>query len=263
VSVKVSSWVWHDKRTQGINGNELVVLLALADVANDSGMCMYFDAPEDGTQAKLAKKTRVHRATLIRAVEKLVEKGLLEVIQGRQHAPNGYRIMLSQKSQSATPADSQMSHPVTQMSQIDDSDVANGDVTPSINVLNVRDVSSSDAFGDDVKRLCNLLGELVEANGHKVGTIGKQWWAACDRLVRLDGYTPAQIEIIMRWSTSDEFWSANIRSMPKLREKFSTLRAQRNRELERKKPTKTSRAAAVIDMGRRLEEAANQKRVTG
>jgi len=93
--------------------------------------------------------------------------------------------------------------------------------------------SSSDAVGadaaeysDEVKRLCGLLAELVRANGHKVGAVGVTWWQACERLFRIDGYTAEQIEWLMRWATSDEFWAANIRSMPKFREKFSTLKAQ-------------------------------------
>jgi hypothetical protein len=96
-----------------------------------------------------------------------------------------------------------------------------------------REDSSSDAdasdggpYTEDVKRLCDTLAELVRANGHKVGKVGKTWHEACDRLMRLDGYTPEQVEWIARWATSDEFWAANIRSMPTLREKFSVLKAR-------------------------------------
>ena len=37
--------------------------------------------------------------------------------------------------------------------------------------------------------LCDLLAELIRANGNKVGTVGITWWSAADRLMRLDGYT--------------------------------------------------------------------------
>jgi hypothetical protein len=101
--------------------------------------------------------------------------------------------------------------------------------TEQSNSTSSSDASGADGgevFSADVRRLCELLGELVRANGHPVGVIGKQWWQACERLLRLDGYTPEQIEWMIRWATADEFWSANIRSMSKLREKFSTLKAR-------------------------------------
>jgi hypothetical protein len=91
------------------------------------------------------------------------------------------------------------------------------------------DADASDdgpAFSDDVIRLCDLLAELVRGNGHKVTKVGLSWHQACERLFRIDGYTPEQVEWIIRWATADEFWAANIRSMPTLRDKFSTLKAR-------------------------------------
>ncbi|PPI08218.1 hypothetical protein [Rathayibacter sp. AY1B8] len=95
------------------------------------------------------------------------------------------------------------------------------------------DASDGGAFSSDVLHLSDLLATLVRANGHKVGTVGKSWWQSCDRLIRLDGYTPIQIENLMRWATADEFWSANIRSMAKFREQYSTLRAKANAQYNR------------------------------
>ncbi len=42
MSVKVSSWVWHDVRAAQVKGNEMLALLALADVADDDGRCRFF-----------------------------------------------------------------------------------------------------------------------------------------------------------------------------------------------------------------------------
>lgn len=82
------------------------------------------------------------------------------------------------------------------------------------------------SFSDDVKRLCDVLADRVRANGHKVNTVGVTWWQACERLMRIDGYDARQIEWLIEWTMRDEFWIANIRSMTKFREKFSTLVAQ-------------------------------------
>lgn len=108
---------------------------------------------------------------------------------------------------------------------------------PTLLSTSPSDADASDAgkYSDEVKELCELLAAAVRANGHKVNVVGAKWWAACERLMRLDGYSAEQIAIIIRWSTADEFWSANIRSMPTLREKFSQLKARRNQQLEKQK----------------------------
>lgn len=118
--------------------------------------------------------------------------------------------------------------------------------------------SSSDAdapdagevFSDDVHRLCDLLADLVRANGHNVGAVGVVWWRACDRLMRLDGFTAEQVEWVMRWATSDEFWQANIRSMPKLREKFTELKsralADHRKKATGQRPSRVQQNAEVV-----------------
>ena len=91
--------------------------------------------------------------------------------------------------------------------------------------------SDLDATGIDdnprpeVLDLCEHLAESARANGHRV-KIGKLWYRECRLLIDVDGYTPEQIRKAIDWATADPFWSANIQSMRKLREKYSTLRAQ-------------------------------------
>ncbi len=97
-----------------------------------------------------------------------------------------------------------------------------------------------------------IAGRCSPRERHKVGIVGQTWHAACDRLIRLDGYTPQQVEWMIGWATSDEFWAANIRSMPTLREKFSTLVAQAKRKAG-KAQAPAERAASVIELGRRLQ----------
>lgn len=120
--------------------------------------------------------------------------------------------------------------------------------------------AGEDEFTDEVKELCSSLAEMVRANGHTVGTVGVTWWRACERLIRIDGYTAEQIEWVARWATSNEFWSANIRSMSKLREKFSELKARALSEKQRQgrpapssRPSPTDRIAAILAIGEQGE----------
>lgn len=111
----------------------------------------------------------------------------------------------------------------------------------------------------DVVRLCDLLAELIRNNGNRVGTVGKRWHDACDRLIRIDGHSPDEIEDVIRWSQQDEFWIPNILSMPKLREKFDTLRGQMRSQ--RKKPQQPfdlyNATAGVVPAWQRPVEATN------
>lgn len=90
------TWVWeHSEAT----GNDRLVLLALADCADDSGANAY---PSLET---LATKARVSRRTAIRCVANLTEDGSIEVIRhggrkGRGGTSNGYRVLMDAPSSS-------------------------------------------------------------------------------------------------------------------------------------------------------------------
>lgn len=94
MSVKVSSWVWHDVATGELAGNELVLLLSLADVADDNGRCRFLADETDLTYAALARKARVSRSTVIRMVAKLREQGLVEHVPGVKGRPNEFRVVV-------------------------------------------------------------------------------------------------------------------------------------------------------------------------
>lgn len=76
----------------------------------------------------------------------------------------------------------------------------------------------------DIDRLCSLLADLIEANGCKRPPVTDGWRWDCDKLMRLDGRSPDEIEAIIRWSQGDHFWRQNIMSMASLRKQFDRLR---------------------------------------
>ncbi len=77
--------------------------------------------------------------------------------------------------------------------------------------------------------LCQLLGDLIEANGSQRPE-GKRWAEDAERMLRLDGRDAAEAEVLIRWTQASDFWRANILSMSKFRQKYDTLRLQRQRE---------------------------------
>lgn len=101
----------------------------------------------------------------------------------------------------------------------------------------VKESMSNAASGEDagkqyepeVHELCNYLADWIARNGNKRPTVGQAWLQACDRLIRLDDIRPDQIRTAIDWSQRDEFWRANILSMPKLREKYPQLRLSAQR----------------------------------
>lgn len=81
----------------------------------------------------------------------------------------------------------------------------------------------------DVEKACTLLADLIEANGSKRPTITQHWRDSARRMIDLDGVALEDVLGAIRWSQNNEFWRANILSMPKLRQKYDQLRLQANR----------------------------------
>lgn len=79
---------------------------------------------------------------------------------------------------------------------------------------------------EEIIHLCTVMADCVEGNGAKRPTITKAATEATRKLLDVDGYTPHQVEWMIRWATSHEFWRSNILSMSKLRDKFDQLKLQ-------------------------------------
>lgn len=82
----------------------------------------------------------------------------------------------------------------------------------------------------DVERICTHLADRIEANGAKRPDIGKTWHDAARLLMDRDGRSEQDIHAAIDWCQTHEFWRGNVLSMPKLREKYDTLRLQAQRK---------------------------------
>lgn len=230
------------------------------------------------SQATLAREARCSRRKVIEVVQHLADRGVLQIVKRRRKGSgnggggsltNGYILTphgpLAEDDEFVSPEESARGahsvvkrvHPTTEESAQESKPYLSIEEEP---VEEEKSDLASEALppmaSPDVVRLCELLAEKVRANGHKVGAVGVTWWAACDRLMRLDHYTPQQIEWMIHWSTSDEFWAANIQSMPTLRAKFSKMVLDAKRAAKQQQQASPgARASNVVEMGRRLAAA--------
>lgn len=89
MSIKLMSKVWEEAE---VSGSELLVLLALADYANDDGTSIY------PSMQSIAKKSRLSIVQARRTIHKLIAKGIVELVEmggwdGKRNRSNEYRIV--------------------------------------------------------------------------------------------------------------------------------------------------------------------------
>lgn len=92
---------------------------------------------------------------------------------------------------------------------------------------------SGEPIREDVEHLCRLLVDLMAENGSRKRYVTKTWRTEARLLLDRDRVDPVLAERVLRWSQKSTFWRPNIQSMPKFREKFDTLRLQRQEEHEK------------------------------
>lgn len=97
----------------------------------------------------------------------------------------------------------------------------------------------SPVLSPDAVSLCFLLKEKILTNdlGARVPDAGdfvhgKGWGRDARLLLEKDGRTTAEAASLITWATSHTFWKSNILSMGKFREKYTTLKLQREGEKE-------------------------------
>lgn len=129
---------------------------------------------------------------------------------------------------------------------------------------NASETKPAPEFSDDVKALAEHLRDWIVSNGNRKPNITKTWLQAIDRLIRIDGYTPAQIRQVIDWSQSDEFWQGNILSASKLRKHFDQLKnrmmSERNRHNRDHMAPGSVRALHTLQLGERLQAQEDQGR---
>jgi hypothetical protein len=84
---------------------------------------------------------------------------------------------------------------------------------------------TSAVYTAETRRLSELLAALMLERNERARTAAhtRRWLDPIRLLLDRDGYSPAEVEHVIRWAQGDEFWQQNIRSPAKLREQFDRL----------------------------------------
>lgn len=88
----------------------------------------------------------------------------------------------------------------------------------------------------DVESVCEHLAKRIEDNGSKRPTITKQWRDSARLMIDKDKRSEGQVHRMIDWCQADEFWRANILSMPKLREKYDQMRLKASEQAPSTRP---------------------------
>jgi hypothetical protein len=148
VSAEALGWVF---RHSPYRGDTFALHLAIADVANDTYQFRIWMK-----RAEMAQKARIGERTVTRALKKMVEDGLLELIKeagGRGQVPE-YRLLL--KGDTMAPFAAERVTPETER-------VTNGAITPILNPRELKkDSAATPPTSDDpVKRTAHRLTVLA------------------------------------------------------------------------------------------------------
>jgi hypothetical protein len=201
---------------------------------------------------KLGARTRMGEKALRAAKDELIGAGLLDQTRRGQGKPNLYvvrtwdqrraesaesrssqaqvldpplgrhevDVVLSNERTTSDPSSEPFSEPSRPTSKTADSN-GNGMVPPPDRAERLRQAAG-------VLKLCYRLAELMVENDPKAkpkpSSVG--WMDAAEKLMRIDERHFEECMAVLEWSQRNEFWKANVLSMPKFREKYPTLRAQ-------------------------------------
>lgn len=224
MSAEASGYVF---RSSPYRGTQLAVHLAIADSVNDQ-----YENEFWMSLTTLSKKARVSRSMVREAVIRLVRDGFLTLLEAHDRQPSRYRFCFPEvavvyESRRNPPSD----HRRGGIRPPEDPPPTTG-AEPNTTQPEPKHPSSS----PEAEALCEELKSLIIANGSKAPTVGKGWHDAARLLLDRDDRPFEEALRLIQWSQADEFWRANVRSMPTFREKYDQLRLQ---AMRRRRPSST------------------------
>ena len=81
----------------------------------------------------------------------------------------------------------------------------------------------------DVDAVCDAMAASVQRRTGRAPRVTAAWRTQARLMIDRDGRTVEEVTRIIDWVEGNDFWRANVLSLPKLRQKFDTLRLQAQR----------------------------------
>lgn len=220
------------------NPTRKLVLLKLADNANDKGECF-------PSYQHIADHCEVSRRSVISHIDALIKMGLVEKKSRKNQdgsSSNLYILHLEKGSENISPPSERVSPPSENGSlppSENISPITNHSINQSINhidlSLQTKTPATSPAKKFSFTEMDLAMAKEMFAHIQKLNPNHKQpnfeAWANDIRLLgERDGKSYPEIIELFEWANQDRFWQANILSPRKLREKWDVLVLQRNRQ---------------------------------
>lgn len=101
--------------------------------------------------------------------------------------------------------------------------------TDEDSALEVTIIAAEPGDRPDVEAICAHMADSVADRTGRRPRITKKWRDAARLMIDRDGRTPDQVHAAIDWVARSEFWRSNILGVPKLREKWDTLKLQAER----------------------------------
>ncbi|OBX06204.1 helix-turn-helix domain-containing protein [Gallibacterium genomosp. 3] len=218
-------------------GNPLrkLVLLKLADNANDDGICF-------PSYQYIADVCEISKASARTHIEALIQMGFISK-KARKNKDGSSSNLYVLHLDKGVPADSiAMLGDSTPMPAdsiggvLADSTITSHSINQSINHISSSEKNSDGGerkeskfkFSDDDMRTAQWMLDLILKINPKTKKESLSRWANCIRLMReIDGFTHHDICEVFKFANAHHFWHATILSPEKLRKHWNTLTAQK------------------------------------
>jgi hypothetical protein len=215
------------------------VLVTIADAANRDG-----EHAHPGIQAMI-EGSLYSRRQVLALIADLEAEGWIEITEpggGRGHA-TVYRVCVERvrsphgsEDPNGAVGDAKGCDPETET-------VRSVESAPLLSNGNNGKDDEGDAFPavvlegghlDAARSLCQIFGAQLVERGYTAQPTSRRWILDMEALLRIDGRTVEQIEVMLRWLHAGKhevasFWRTNVRSPAKLREKWQVILEQFNR----------------------------------
>lgn len=127
--------------------------------------------------------------------------------------------------------------------EVVDAEVIEEGPSKEIRVVESRELAP---LREDVERICDTMIQTLKDRGVvRIPKVTGRWRDAARLMLDRDGIPLESVLGAIHWSARDDFWSTNILSVPKLREKYDQLRLQALRE--RRGMSKVDRVLAGVE----------------